>query len=80
MPRQTLTVAQAAAFLGVSQKTIYRHSHAGCLGEAFQDEHGWAALDRGAVEAFAGRIALDFPPRSKIGRPPKTPGDTPWFH
>ena len=71
MPRETITVAQAAAFLGVSQKTIYRHAHAGCLGEVFQDAHGWAALDRTMVEAFACRLVEDIPPRARIGRPPK---------
>lgn len=67
--RETITIPQAAAALGLSLKAVYRFAHAGCLGQEFQDEHGWAALDLAKVRAFAGRFDLDIPPAATIGRP-----------
>jgi hypothetical protein len=67
--RETITIPQAAAALGLSIKSIYRFAHEGCLGREFADEHGWAALDLEKVKIFAGRLDLKIPPRATIGRP-----------
>jgi hypothetical protein len=64
-----VTIAQAAASIGISVKSVHRHAEAGALGEVYTNEQGATVLANVSVAKFMNRLELDFGPAATRGRP-----------